>query len=101
MKITSHHWRVLPVAKENVEQLLATVSSPNDQIWPKTDWPSMRLDGPLAPGARGGHGPIRYRVDEVSQDRLTFRFEQPDLLQGVHYLYVRQSGQGCEVGHVI
>ena len=61
----------------------------------------MRLDGPLLPGSRGGHGPIRYRVFEVGPERVSFQFEQPELMEGVHYFYVREAPEGCEMGHVI
>ena len=44
---------------ERLGGLLAGLGSDTDELWPGGRWPRMRLDGPLAVGARGGHGPVR------------------------------------------
>jgi len=51
----------------------------------------MRLDRPLSVGARGGHGPIRYHVEDyVPRQLVRFRFEAPAGFDGYHeYLILR------------
>lgn len=45
----------------------------------------MRFDRPLQVGAVGGHGPIRYDVEEYSTGRLVqFRFTGPQGFHGSH-----------------
>lgn len=55
--------------------LLATLGQPNDALWPVKRWPPMRFPAPLAVGLRGGHGPIRYTVEEIAPLRAVFRFD--------------------------
>jgi hypothetical protein len=65
-------------------ELLATLGTPDDRLWPVADWPPTRLDGPPVPGTTAGHGPVRYVLEEVSPDRLRFRFTAPAGLHGYH-----------------
>jgi len=45
----------------------------------------MRLDGPLGIGASGGHGPVRYVVEEYEPGRtVRFRFTRPAGFRGHH-----------------
>jgi hypothetical protein len=45
----------------------------------------MRFDRPLATGARGGHGPIRYFVEAYTSGRcVKFRFTGPSGFNGYH-----------------
>lgn len=70
---------------EAVGALLGGLGSVDDRLWPKDRWPAMRLDRPLAAGARGGHGPIRYQVELYEPHRgVRFRFEQPRGFDGFH-----------------
>ncbi|MFI6576393.1 SRPBCC family protein [Nocardiopsis sp. NPDC050513] len=98
MAVRNLHERRLPVAPERVGALMDALSSPDDPLWPSDDWPAMRLDGPLAPGARGGHGPVRYTVEEYVPGRLVrFRFEAPRGFDGFHEFTVRPDGSGGAV----
>ncbi|WP_328614381.1 SRPBCC family protein [Amycolatopsis sp. NBC_00355] len=65
-------------------ELLATLGTGDDRLWPVADWPPTRLDGPPVPGTTAGHGPVRYVVEVVSPDRLRFRFTAPKGLHGYH-----------------
>ena len=50
----------LPMPPTTVAALLHTLDAvESDQVWPSHDWPPLRLDGPWAVGARGGHGAAR------------------------------------------
>jgi hypothetical protein len=74
-----------------------------DSIWPTPAWPPLVLDAGLAPGSRGGHGPIRYRVaDQVPGQRILFAFEPRSGFGGHHELRVTAEGAGgCLLTHTI
>jgi len=46
----------------DIGHLLGSLASEQDRLWPSQAWPAMRLNRPLAVGAAGGHGPVRYVV---------------------------------------
>ncbi|MEV2278767.1 SRPBCC family protein [Nocardiopsis sp. NPDC049922] len=103
MAVHNLHERRLPVAPEHVGALVDALSSPDDPLWPRHHWPAMLLDGPLAPGARGGHGPVRYTAEEYLPGRLVrFRFEAPRGFDGFHELTVRPDGpEGAVLRHLV
>lgn len=62
----------------------------------------MRFDRPLGVGARGGHGPIRYTVEEYRPgQRVVFRFLRPALVRGTHALEVLEAQEGVVVRHTV
>ena len=69
MKVVNIHSREYPVASAEVGRLVDTLSSENDLLWPHQLWPRMKFDKPLAVSANGGHGPIRYFVEEYRRFR--------------------------------
>ncbi len=84
--------------------LLDRIAGPDDPLWPAPPWPPMRFDGPLAPGASGGHGMIRYTVVEHVPGRLLrCRFDPAIGVTGGHELRVDPApgGTGTVVVHVI
>lgn len=86
---TNIHQRLLHAAPERVGALIDALASPADKLWAGGAWPRMRLDRPLAVGARGGHGPIRYEVVEYVPGQLVrFAFSKPQGLVGWHALEV-------------
>lgn len=96
------HERRLPVPAELAGGLLASVAEPRSGLWPEDRWPPMRFDRPLGVGAVGGHGPIRYVVDEwVPGRRVRFRFTAPAGFEGWHEYTVVPAGEGCELRHVL
>jgi hypothetical protein len=77
-----------------VGALLDGLGSVDDRLWPKDRWPAMRLDRPLQVGARGGHGPIRYRVEVFEPARrVRFRFERPRGFDGCHEFCLVEAEQ--------
>jgi Protein of unknown function (DUF2867) len=62
----------------------------------------MELDGPVALGASGGHGPLRYRVTDYRPQRLIeFTMLPGQGLDGTHTFSVRQAGPAATlVRHV-
>lgn len=93
--VVNVHARRLRAPAAALGALLDTLSSPDDALWPRHVWPAMRLDRPLGVGARGGHGPIRYRVEAYEPGRrVRFLFEAPRGFDGFHELCVRDLGDG-------
>jgi hypothetical protein len=91
------HTRRFPVPADRLVQLLETVGTPDDRLWPVADWPPTRLDGPRVPGTPAGHGPVRYVLEEVEPDRLRFRFTAPVGVHGHHEFSV----DGGSLTHVL
>ena len=85
MKVLNIHSREYPVAPEKLGQLVDTLASSNDLLWPCRLWPRMKFDKPLSVSAIGGHGPVRYFVEEyVPAKRVVFRFTGPKGFDGYH-----------------
>src|SRR5919198_1110330 len=79
------HHRAIDAA--NLGELLDRLAGPDDPLWPSHAWPPLRLDAGLAPGSRGGHGPIRYTVAEYEPGRrVRFRFDRETGGDGYHEL---------------
>jgi hypothetical protein len=87
MRVQSRHARSLDASVEEVGRLVAALGGERDVLWPNEQWPGtqLRFDRPLAVGARGGHGVIRYSVEEYEPGRcVRFRFEPGQGLDGFH-----------------
>jgi hypothetical protein len=98
MAIRNVHERRYRASAGEVGTLLDSLASSGDRLWPHERWPAMRLRGPLAPGAAGGHGPIRYAVEAYEPGRLIrFRFTRPHGFNGTHAFVVRADNSGHTV----
>ncbi len=85
MKIVNVHEREFPVAADRIGGLLDSLASDREALWPALCWPRMVLDRPLGVGAHGGHGPIRYTVEQyLPGSSVTFRFSAPRGFDGFH-----------------
>ena len=79
------HERVLSLTPAEVGAIVDSLASADDPLWPHDRWPPMRFDRPLTVGAIGGHGPIRYTVEEYEPGRMIrFRFTGPPGFHGGH-----------------
>jgi len=103
VKVTNSHSRFYPVAKTVIGDLLDTLASNEDRLWPRRMWPAMKFDRPLSVGANGGHTPIRYFVEKYEAGKLVqFRFTVPRGFNGVHRLEVLPKGTNkTELRHTI
>ena len=103
MKVLNVHERELAGSREKVGALIDTLSSPRDALWPRQSWPRMEFDRPLDVGAVGGHGPIRYVVEEYTPgERIRFRFTGPKGFDGYHaFEIVGTSAPGCTLRHTL
>lgn len=87
MQVLNIHERELRASAPKVGALIDSLASPEDRLWPRSVWPRMKFDRPLAVGAVGGHGPIRYTVEDyVPATSVRFRFLGPKGFDGFHAL---------------
>jgi hypothetical protein len=79
------HEREIAAPGNEVGELIDSLSGQSDRLWPRNQWPAMRLDGPLRLGAAGGHGPVRYFVTHYEPGRwVEFQFTSPSGFNGHH-----------------
>ena len=105
MRIYNRHERKIQAPAADVGAYLDTLSGPADQLWPGDNWPPMQFDTSLREGARGGHGPVRYRVTEYMPGRrVVFQFEGEGLtdgLDGRHFFEVIPRRDCTLIRHVV
>jgi len=103
MKVLNIHKRILNSPKPSVAELLATLSTENDRIWPNENWPAMKFTGGIQEGAKGGHGPIRYIVEKYNPNEIIqFRFLGPNGFNGIHKFEIGELTNGqTEIKHTI
>jgi hypothetical protein len=103
VRVLNVHERELPTCSASAGALIDALSSRSDALWPKRSWPPMKLDAHLGVGAAGGHGPIRYFVEEYKPGQsIWFRFTGPKGFKGHHGFEVAQLGaQSCVLRHTL
>ncbi|WP_395060569.1 SRPBCC family protein [Polaromonas sp.] len=102
MNIVNVHQRRLEATPAQVAELMASLGSPADKLWP-ANWPRMKFDRPLVPGAVGGHGPIGYVVTAYTPgESIRFRFTEPKGFNGWHSFNVLDAtDEDCFLEHRI
>ena len=102
-EIRNVHERRLPHPVDAVGALLDGLATRDDRLWPCWRWPAQRFDRPVAPGATGGHGPIRYTVTAYEPGRsVRYRFTAPRGLDGEHRFELDADGEAATVlRHVV
>ena len=103
MKVVNVHQRLLHASPERVGALIDSLASPADALWPSRAWPRIKFDRPLAVGAIGGHGPIRYVVEAYTPGQsVRFRFTAPRGFDGWHGFEVLEATAAhCVLEHRI
>ncbi|RSM73161.1 DUF2867 domain-containing protein [Actinoplanes sp. ATCC 53533] len=103
MTATVHnvHERALPVPAAEVGRLVDRIGAADDPLWPSPAWVPVRFDRPLAVGADGGHGPVRYHVTGWEPGRrVELTFHPGTGLIGTHTLEVEERGpRACVLRH--
>ena len=95
MRVLNTHERELQAKLADIGALLDSLASSQDILWPKDTWPRMKFDRHLQVGATGGHGPIRYFVEEYkSGQSVRFRFTGPRGFDGYHGYEVLAQTKG-------
>ncbi len=97
------HKRIIDQPKSKVSELLKTLSTAHDQVWPSKYWPAMRFKDGFKVGSRGGHGLIRYTIIKNTPDEhCVFKFTKPRGFDGTHeFKLKRLSDQQSEISHKI
>ena len=91
MKVLNIHKRTINQPKDKVTELLKTLSTENDRIWPKEKWPEMKFKEGIQIGAKGGHGPIRYSTEKYNPNEIIqFRFSKPNGFNGIHKFEIKE-----------
>lgn len=103
MKVLNVHSRIIDQPKQKVVDLLETLSTEGDAIWPKEKWPKMKFKGGIQAGAKGGHGPIRYSVEKYDPNEIIqFRFSKPEGFHGIHKFEIQEeSVKKTAISHTI
>ena len=102
MHVRNVHEREFPHPPARVGALIDSLASRDDRLWPRGKWPPMRFDRPLAVGAAGGHGPVRYSVEKYQPGQsILFRFTAPRGFNGTHRFEVEDRQGHTVLRHVI
>ena len=97
--VRNTHQRILPCSQNQAAYLIDSLASPHEALWPPR-WPRLKLHAGLTPGSRGGHGPIRYFVEDYRPgESVKFRFTAPRGFYGYHALQLKEHAQGCLLEH--
>ncbi|QSB13105.1 DUF2867 domain-containing protein [Natronosporangium hydrolyticum] len=97
------HERRIEAPAPVVGALLDRLGGDDDPLWPTPAWAPLVLDRPLALGADGGHGPVRYFVSGYDPGRrIRFTFHPNLGLDGYHELTVTADGPAaCRMRHEV
>lgn len=88
------HERRVSAPAGRVGKLVDGLGGRRDRLWPPGPWPPMRLDRPLAVGARGGHASVRYEVTAHEPGRrVEFTFAPGGDAVGTHTFTVTPTGE--------
>ena len=106
MKIFNRHEIEIAASEAEIGKLIDTLASADDRLWPTFRWPKIYFNKPLSVGARGGHGPIGYWIEEYEPGkRILFRFDNTHRfsrgLEGQHQLFMEPGTGGTKLVHEI
>jgi hypothetical protein len=103
MKVFNTHESEIKAPGEQVGALIDSLASRRNALWPTHSWPKMAFDRPLGVGATGGHGPIKYFVEDYAPGQfIRFRFTSPKGFDGWHgYETVDSPGPAVVLRHTL
>lgn len=94
MQVRNVHEREIEAEPAQVGGLIDSLASKEDRLWPIRAWPRMQFDLALGVGAKGGHGPIGYFVEEYTAgNSIKFRFTRPKGFDGYHGFEIASGSQ--------
>lgn len=98
MNVVNVHKRIINQSKMEVSKLIETLSTKNDSFWPIKYWPAMRFKEGLKMGSKGGHGIIKYVVEDyVLGDLIVFKFLKPIGFNGIHKFEIEEVNASATV----
>lgn len=103
MRAINIHKRSIHQPKEKISKILDSLSTKNDQLWPKEKWPPMIFKKGLTEGAIGGHGPIKYSIQKyIPGNLIEFKFVKPGGFMGIHKFEITEiENDKTELKHTI
>ena len=103
MKILNVHKRLIQQPKAKVAELMSTLATQNDKVWPLEKWPPIRFKNGLVVGSKGGHGPIGYEVAKIEHGKsIHFHFIKPKGFVGFHRFDISSINENqTEIKHTI
>ena len=100
--ITNVHQRTLPVPAADAGFLIDELAGPNDRLWPYDRWPAIRFAHPLQVGAKGGHGPFRYKVGAHAPGRRVQFVFSNSTVEGFHEFELLEGDEThCVLRHTL
>jgi hypothetical protein len=98
MHVFNRHERALDCDPAELAPLIDGLSSEDDRLWPTDPWPAMFFDRPLEVGAVGGHGVMKYEVEQYEPgSAVRFRYLWPSGFDGFHEYTVHPGENGGSV----
>ncbi len=90
-----------PLSK--IAEILETLSTKQDLLWPEENWTPMILDNGLCVDSRGGHGIIKYYVTKYEYGKIVeFCFVEPEEFKGAHRFELsKPSDNRTKIKHTI
>jgi hypothetical protein len=103
LMVSNIHERVLCSNVQKAQPLIDKLASDEDLLWPNEHWPTIRFDHGLKVGSIGGHGPIRYQIEEyIPGNMIRFKFISPNGFQGSHELEIEElTPESVKISHRI
>jgi hypothetical protein len=103
MKVLNIHKRIIQQPKAKIAELFKTLSSENDMMLATDKWSPMILDNGLKLDSKGGHGSIRYTVQEYIPDKsIQFQFTKMKGFDGFHKFEISElENNVTELRHTI
>lgn len=94
MKIINVHQREYGEGITTISEILDSLSSKNDRLWPNEIWPPMKLNDGLEINSSGGHGPISYYVSQYDKGKsIEFTFTRPVDFKGTHAFEIIEKAE--------
>jgi len=103
MKIINIHEREYEQSSSVISEILETLSSKDDRLWPNEIWPPMVLNNNLTINSSGGHGPIGYYISNYDHgNSIEFTFTNPKEYIGTHkFEIIKISNKTTLLRHTI
>ena len=103
MKTLNIHKRQIKTPVHNVLELLPTLSTKSDRIWPIENWPPIKFKNGLKIGSNGGHAMIKYEIiDYHPQSHIEFKFQKPKGFNGTHKFEIyKLDSESSEIKHTL
>jgi hypothetical protein len=99
-EVVIRHELHLSGAREQAGELIDSLGSPHDRLWPHETWPAQSLDGPLRVGASGHNGPVRFAVEAYEPGRrVRYRLLGPRGFRGWHEFTLESSPSATRLTH--